>query len=74
MYGGIKSACATEGQLSVRLHYREMDIFLNGGGRFHFFNDWCYTFICVYFLLVIFMSLEFMWDKHGKSFLPKKGS
>jgi len=49
MYGGTFLAPATEGQLSLRLCYREMKILLNGGISFDFVNEWCYSFIYVYF-------------------------
>ena len=52
-------ACTTSSQLSVRLHYKEIDILLNGGIRFDINNGWLYSFIYVYFLVVIFILINY---------------
>ena len=51
-------ACTTSSQLSVRLHYKEIDILLNGGISFDFNYWWLYSFIYVYFQVVIFILIK----------------
>ena len=59
----------TSGHLSVRLHYKEINILLNGGFRFDFSNGWSYTLIYTHFMLIIFMSLKLMCDNSSQSLL-----
>ena len=53
MYIGIEENLTkppiSRGKLLVRLHYREIDIFLNHGIRLDFRNGWCYSLIYIYF-------------------------